>query len=372
MNEHTPYPVRRVIEVPSGKLKTPLFMPDATYGFVRSIDSEDLATCRIQAVVMNAFHLMQSPGTSVIKSLGGLHAFSGWNHPIVTDSGGFQVYSLINRNPNLGSISSRGVRFKREGSTRKFLLTPEKSIQLQLNYGSDITICLDYCTHVNESMPRQQESVEKTIQWAERSKKEFIKRTDNLVGVRPLLFAVIQGGDSHKLRRKCAEALLDIGFDGYAYGGYPLDDRGKLLFDMLGYTRKLIPHKYPMIALGVGEPSSIVRCTRAGYDMFDSSLPTRDARQGRLYTLEEGHSFRDVGNERSYHYNYIQDEKHVKCGDPISPLCDCPVCTNYNLAYLHHLHKREDSLYRRLATIHNLRFMTLLLEHLRENIDEGG
>lgn len=373
MRNDIPDSRERSIGVPHGEMKFPLFLPDATFGAVRSVDSADLEGCGIQAVVMNVFHLMQNPGSSVIQRLGGLHKFAGWDRPIVTDSGGYQAYSLIRRDPSLGGITKRGMFFRPRNSSRRFLLTPEKSIQLQLSYGSDVLICLDDCTHVSEPLDSQKESVERTVRWAERCKTEFMKRNKlghASTGVRPLLFGVVQGGGSHELRRSCAESLLEIGFDGFGYGGYPLDNKGNLLTEMLGFTRKLIPPEFPMIALGVGEPSNVIRCMKVGYQMFDSSLPTRDARQGRLYAFKENYSSMGAWREESYDNIYVKDKKHVKNGQPISPYCDCLACTRYSAAFLHHLFNVRDPLYYRLATIHNLRFMTLLMRDLKGPYNE--
>jgi queuine tRNA-ribosyltransferase len=360
----------RSIDVPHGRLSPPVFMPDATYGAVRSVDSKDLVGCGVQAVVMNVFHLMRNPGSTVIKGLGGLHRLAGWGRPIVTDSGGFQIYSLIRRDPKLGSITERGMSFRPSKNSRRFLLTPEKSIQLQLSYGADIAICLDDCTHVDEPLSIQRESVDRTIRWAARCKEEYERRIGRYEGSRPLLYAVVQGGGSRALRRSCAEELLELGFDGYGFGGYPLDSSGKLLAGILNYTRRLIPPEYPIIALGVGEPGNVAHCLEMGYNLFDSSLPTRDARQGRLYAFGEGVSRGDLRKGEGYNYVYIGDEEHVRDGGPISPVCDCPACIEYSRAYLHHLQGMGDHLYHRLATMHNLRFMTLLLERLVRSRDD--
>jgi len=359
---------KRFLKVPHGQLIFPLFMPDATLGFVRSLGSDDLVRCGVQALVMNVFHLMQRPGSSVIQALGGLHKLSNWSGPIVTDSGGFQAYSVIRRDPKMGSITNRGITFRPEGSSRKYLLTPEKSIRLQLKYGADIAICLDECTHVSDPLQSQQESVARTVNWAERCKAEFERITSQSQvseEAKPLLFAVIQGGGSHELRRECAEQLLDMGFDGFAYGGYPLDNKGRLLVDMVKFTREMVPSEFPMIALGIGEPDNVVKCARMGYELFDSSLPTRDARQGRLYVSGSPFSHLLEKREEVCSYLYIQDKKHVRSKNPVSSYCDCLTCSNYSLAYLHHLFKMRDALYFRLATIHNLRFMTFLLEQLK-------
>jgi len=311
---------------------------------------------------MNVFHLMQRPGSSTIKALGGLHSYSNWHYPIITDSGGFQAFSLTRQNPRLGSFTNKGIVFRR--ADRKIHLTPEKSIRLQLDYGSDVVICLDDCTHPDEPYERQLESVTRTVNWARRCKLEFqqaIRRKKTFAGVGPLLFAVVQGGASGELRKKCADSLLQMGFDGFAYGGYPVSTDGRLLSNILKLTRDLIPRKFPMLALGVGQPENIVECQRMGYELFDSSMPTRDARQGRLYSLLERHRPK-VGARNWLSYIYIQDPKHAKTKEPICFNCDCLTCQNFSLAYLHHLFKINDCLYQRLATIHNLAFIKSQLE----------
>jgi queuine tRNA-ribosyltransferase len=366
---------QKSLSLPHGRLFLPIFMPDATFGVVRSVDSADLIRCDVRAVVMNTFHLMQRPGPSVIQRLGGLHLFSDWPLPIVTDSGGFQAYSLIRRNSKFGSLTNKGIVFRPEGSFTKHVLTPEKSIQHQINYGSDILICLDDCTHVSEPLGSQRQSVARTVNWARRCKNEFQRRIEHKFTskeCKPLLFAVVQGGGSYELRKECAEALLEIGFDGFAYGGYPLDSNGELLIDMIKYTRDLIPDEFPMIALGVGQPGNVAKCAEVGYQFFDSSMPTRDARQGRLYRFEKGLAPQPKDRKDvPYSYVYLQDRKHSGSKGPISPSCDCLACTNLSLAYLHHLFRMHDALYFRLATIHNLRFMMLLMKHLREDAVES-
>ncbi|HEY65120.1 MAG TPA: tRNA guanosine(34) transglycosylase Tgt [Caldilineae bacterium] len=359
------------LRLPHGTLRLPVFLPDATLGVVRALDSTDLERCGVQAVVMNTFHLMQRPGTSTIQALGGLHAMCGWRRPIVTDSGGFQAYSLIRQNPRYGRLTDRGILFRAESTGRKFNLTPEKSVQLQLRYGADIVICLDDCTHADDPLDVQRESVQRTIAWAKRGKEafqRFIEQRQWSEGERPLLFAVIQGGRSRELRRQCAEALLEIGFDGFGYGGWPLDAEGNLLVDMIAYTRELVPPDLPMHALGVGHPASVVQCVRLGYDLFDSAMPTRDARHGRLYMFTADPNLGFTGEW--FTYLYINDDKHIKSDEPISPFCDCLCCTRYSRGYLHHLFKINDALFLRLATIHNVRFMTRVTEHLRERRDE--
>lgn len=354
-----------------GALRFPVFLPDATQAVVRSVDSSDLEACGIEALVMNAYHLMQRPGSSTIQSLGGLHRMSGWRRPIITDSGGFQIYSLIHENPKNGKISDQGAVFQPEGAPRKYQLSPEKSIQLQIGYGADVVICLDDCTHVDASRGEQESSVRRTIAWARRSKVEY----ERLIGQkkldpdeRPLIFGVIQGGGFEDLRKICAEALLEIGFDGFGFGGWPLDNNGALLTDIIEYTRSLVPVHYSMHALGIGHPLNVVACWRLGYGIFDCAMPTRDARHGRLYTFANPADAPQSGltqDRKWLVYQYINDEKHIRSDRPISPFCDCPACSRYSAGYLHHLFKINDAAFLRLATLHNLRFMVQLTDRIR-------
>ncbi len=360
------------LTLPHGTVHLPAFLPDATRGVVRAVDSADLEACGVEAVVMNTYHLMQNPGSSSVRALGGLHRMAGWRRPIVTDSGGFQIYSLIRQNPDFGQINDKGALFRPRDTPRRFNLTPEKSIRLQMAYGADVLICLDDCTHVDDPLEVQRASVERTIDWAARSKAEYMHLVEQK-GLpeheRPLLFGVIQGGGSRTLRRECAEALLEIGFDGFGYGGWPLDAEGNLLAEMLTYTRSLVPPALPMHALGVGHPPSVAACVRLGYALFDSAMPTRDARSGRLYTFAadpEGAVLDGAG--AWFAYVYASDDKHIKANRPISPFCDCLCCRRYSLGYLRHLFKINDALFARLATVHNLRFMVRFAAHLRERL----
>lgn len=366
------YSKNNQFQLSHGLLNFPVFMPDATFGLVRAVDSNDLELAGIQAVVMNAFHLMQKPGSTTIQALGGLHKMSGWRRPIITDSGGFQAYSLIRQNPKFGNMTSRGINFQPEGSSRKFQLTPEKSIQLQVAYGSDVVICLDDCTHVDAPFEDQQESVQRTIAWAKRCRSTFdllIKQKNFSQEETPKIFGVIQGGGVPELRRECAQALLSIGFDGFGYGGWPLDGEGNLLTDILAYTRSLIPAEFPMYALGIGHPYNVTACYDLGYGIFDCAMPTRDARHGRLYTFAFPPTDPQAGLSGKWlQYLYINDEEHIKSSEPIDGGCDCLTCTRFSRGYLRHIFKMNDGLYARLATIHNLRFMTRLTDriHLRQ------
>lgn len=354
----------RSLSLIHGRFDFPVFLPDATFGAVRTVDSTDLIGIGIQGVVMNTFHLMQRPGSSTIQALGGLHKMSAWPRPIITDSGGFQAYSLIRQNPRFGKMDERGITYLPESGARKYLLSPEKSVQLQLSYGADVVICLDDCTHVDAPRSEQEISVARTVAWAKRGKTEFNKLVSQkklAPEQTPLLFAVIQGGGELDLRRRCAESLLELGFDGYGFGGWPLDSQGALLTDILEFTRSLVPARYPFHALGIGHPHNLVAGYRLGYGLFDCAMPTRDARHGRLYAYTEDNN---ALSGDWLKYLYINDERHVKSSRPADEGCDCPLCSQYSLGYLHHLFKLNDSLYLRLASLHNLRFMTRLTERL--------
>ena len=356
----------RILSLAQGPVQAPVYLPDATFAVVRSVDAQDLEGIGIDALVMNTFHLMQKPGSSTIQSLGGLHKMSGWKKSIVTDSGGFQAYSLIRQNPKFGTLHEKGITFQPEGSNRKYQLTPEKTVQLQVGFGSDVGICLDDCTHVDEGYAEQLVSVERTIKWAKACKKEFTRLIEEkklTETTRPQLFAVVQGGGYKDLRLRCAEALLEIGFDGYGFGGWPLDKENHLLAEIISYTREIIPTQFPMHALGVGQPENVLACHHLGYDIFDSAMPTRDARHGRLYTFTNPKSEPLAGDW--FKYLYINDEEHIHNGGPISQFCDCPCCQHYSVGYLHHLFKMGDALFLRLATLHNLRFMVQLCDRIR-------
>ncbi len=225
-----------------GELMMPAFLPDATRAGVRSVTSDDLRAVGIPAIVVNAFHLMRRPGVRVIQAAGGVHKFMDWDGPILSDSGGFQVYSLIRQNPDYGVIRANEVIFREPGTSEKWTLTPEKVVQIQFQLGSDIVVCLDDCTDAGDDLSEQARSVERTIRWARRCKQEFErlvsqqKRDD-----RPLLFAVVQGGASEELRRECARALVEIGFDGFGFGGWPLTEDGELLTDVLRWVVDALP-----------------------------------------------------------------------------------------------------------------------------------
>ncbi len=360
-------PMRLIL--PHGDVELPAFFPDGTQGVVRCVDAADLKMCSVPGIVMNAYHLLSAPGVSILKAVGGLHAFTAWDRPILTDSGGFQVFSLIQENPKYGVIRKNEIVFYPENSDKKVILSPEKCIQAQFTYGSDIMMCLDYCTRPDDPLELNETSVDITIDWAKRCKAEYLlqlktRKVDE--AKRPLLFAIIQGGGDKALRKKCADALKEIGFDGYGFGGWPLDKDGNLVEDILQYTADLMPDETPKYAMGVGKPEGIVKCLKMGYNLFDCVIPTREARHNRLYVFNgESQADIDLANPKFYQYHYILDDKHMKDTRPVSQVCDCHLCKNYSRAYLRHLHKVGDSLGYRLATMHNLRFYTMLMEKLR-------
>ncbi len=359
----------KTLNLKSGILELPQYLPDATFGQVRAVDSAATASCGIQALMMNTFHLMQKPGASTVKSLGGLHRFSGWEKAIFTDSGGFQAYSLIRQNSKFGKLTDNGISFLPESGERKFQLTPEKCIQLQISFDSEVIFCLDDCTHVDDPRSEQEKSVERTIRWAQRCRIEFDRLMDEKKissNLRPKLFGVVQGGNSPELRRRCAEALLETGFDGYGYGGWPLDEGGSLVEDMIALTRELIPSEFPVHALGIGHPPFIARCAVMGYGLFDSAMPTRDARHGRLYRFKFIPEPSQLAKSADwFEYVYATDKRYIKSPDAVEDSCGCPLCQTYSLGYLRHLYKLNDILYQRLATQHNLCFMARLMRLLK-------
>ena len=357
------------LETTHGPLHLPVYFPDATRGVVRTVDSQDLEACGVQGLVVNVFHLSSRPGAGLIKRAGGIHSFMAWRRPVASDSGGFQLMSMIRENPRYGTITRRGIHFTDiDGSRKKVLFTPERSIRLQFDLGADLMVCLDDCPSPDATPEEVEASVERTIHWAQRCRAEFdrqLKARRFSDGPRPLLFGVVQGGYDKEMRTRCARALLPLGFNGFGFGGWPLTPDGELAADILAHTASLTPDHLPRFALGVGKPEHIVRCTGMGWRIFDCVLPTRDARHGRLYTFDAASL--DAVNLQApgfYRFVYIRDEKHKRQQGPVSAACDCPCCQHYSLSYLHHLFDVGDPLGLRLATLHNLRFYTQLLERI--------
>jgi queuine tRNA-ribosyltransferase len=338
-------------------------------GVVRNLDSADLQAVGTEAVVVNTYHLLSTPGTDVLKSAGGLKALMGFDGLVVSDSGGWQCFSLIHRAGAKGKITDAGVVF-RIGSGKNKLFTPEISIRAQFDIGSDVLICLDDFTNPEAGERRLRESVDRTTLWARKSKEAYDRALEERSasgGQRPLLLAVIQGGFDREARKRSAAELIDLGFDGYGFGGYIVEN-GRINLELAAFIADLVPRDKISFALGFGRPWDIAALWDMGWEMFDCTLPTRDARHKRLYAFREDPrklSLQALKDPESYEYLYLRREQHAKDFSPISRHCDCPVCTRYSRGYLFHLFDIGDGLALRLATLHNLRTYQLLIERLR-------
>ena len=350
-----------------GDLPVPTFLPDATRAGVRGTTSRDLREIGIDGVVVNAFHLLRRPGARVVQAAGGVHRFMDWDGPVLSDSGGFQVWSLIRQDPNRGVIRENEVIFREPATGEKWNLTPERIVGIQLQLGSDILVCLDDCTDAEAPVAEQERSVERTVRWARRCREELDRQAAQRRDVMPRIFAVVQGGSVESLRRQCASELAAIGFDGYGFGGWPLDVEGALLEDPMRWVAESLPEAAPKHALGVGRPDHVVRAFGLGYSIFDCALPTRDARHGRLYAFRSGWSDRrPATGDDFFRAVRIHDPEHRVDHGPVEDGCDCPLCgAGLSRAYLHHLFKVGDVAAERLATLHNLRFYVRLFELLR-------
>ena len=365
-----------------GQLRLPAFLPDATRAGVRAVSADDLRAVGVEALVVSGFHLMRRPGLRTIRGAGGVHRFMGWDGPIISDSGGFQVYSLIRQNPEYGVIRSNEVLFRDPDTGKRTRLTPERVIQAQLTLGSDVIVCLDDCTGIDADRDEQARAVERTVRWARASREAFDRLTDGVPAApdpatgelrRPLLFAVVQGSDDESLRRDCAAALAEIGFDGYGFGGWPLDESRTLLTDPLRWVADALPPDAPKHALGIGRPDYLVAALAMGYALFDSALPTRDARHGRLYMWRPGFPERAPRpGDAFFGTVHILDARQRSATGPIDERCDCPTCGRYSRAYLHHLFRVGDASAERLATLHNLRFYARLMDALRRSTQDRG
>lgn len=352
--------VMRAIETGHGQLRLPAFMPDATRAVVRGVSADDLIAVGVDALMVNALHLAGTPGISLVAAAGGVHRFMGWTGPIASDSGGFQALSLQ------PVVTDAGIAVQLPGRARSQLLTPEKSIRAQLRLGSDILFCLDQCTHPQQPPTAQRESVARTVAWARRCRTALDRELETKPrDVRPLLFAVVQGGADRELRRVCIEQLLEIGFDGYGFGGWPVDESGALL-DMVAYVGELLPRESLKHGLGIGKPQTLVEAWRAGYQLFDCVIPTRDGRHGRLYRFREDPRTGELHGRADFEEVAITNTRFTRCMTPLEPDCPCPLCRRYPAAYLQHLFRIRDAAGPRLATLHNLAFYARLIGALRE------
>ncbi len=360
--------MRKSLTIKNKRYPLPIFLPDATQAVTRSLDSYDLKKIKVKGVVVNTYHLLSQPGMKVLKKAGGIKNFMNFDGLVVSDSGGWQVFSLIHRKKGRGKITDQGVFFP-IGKNRHKLFSPEESIQTQFDIGSDIMICLDDFTDPQADKKQIKKSIERTILWAKKSKQEFerqIKRRKLTSQNRPHLFAVIQGGWDKQLRKYCAEELLKIGFDGYGYGGYTVNDKNEQDIKLAKYVAELIPDGYPKFALGSGKLSDIIRLNEVGWDIFDCVLPTRDARHQRLYAFKKNPQEKSIFKKKEFYQNlYIKKGKYANDLKPISKFCDCPTCQNYSRAYLRHLFKIGDFTAFRLASLHNLRAYTQTINILK-------
>jgi queuine tRNA-ribosyltransferase len=341
-----------VLETAHGAVKLPVFLPDGTRGVVRTVDGDDVARAGIRAVMVNSLHVGETPGMDTVRSIGGIHRFMGWDGPVASDSGGFQAYSLP---PNLASVSDEGFSYRLKPEARKRLLSAERCVRQQLRLGSDVIFCLDECTHPDAPGDVQRRSVERTLRWS-----KIGLRTARDAGDGPLVFGVVQGGNDPDLRRRCAEGLVEMGFDGYGYGGWPVDDDGRLV-EMVSLVASVLPPEAPKHALGIGRPENVVAAFRAGWNMFDCTLPTRNARRGALYVFT-GEAIDTDG--AFYRLLWLDKEQFRRDSRPIEDGCDCPTCARFPRAYVSHLLSIGEPLGLRLATLHNLRFYSRLMEAL--------
>lgn len=337
----------------------PVFFPDATRGLIKSLDTEDIENTKTNGILVNTYHLFKDLGLEYLAARGGIKKFMNWDGFVISDSGGFQVGSLIKMNPTEGFVNDSGATFKPVGE-KVVKLTPEKSIEFQMGLGVDMIVALDDFTDPKATYDEAKQSVDRTILWAKRSKEEYEKhcKIKKLTDVnRPLILGVVQGGYFQDLRKYCAEELIKIGFDGFGYGGWPMTEEGVFDLESAKTISENTPQGYLLYGLGIGKPEDIIALFKLGYNIFDCVLPTRDARHGRAYVY--------TGDDFQYEYVDLTKGKMLQDDNSLSAFCDCLTCRRYTRSYLSHLFKTGDSIAGRLLTIHNLRFYSMLMEKLR-------
>ncbi|MGP1835141.1 tRNA guanosine(34) transglycosylase Tgt [Shewanella frigidimarina] len=331
-----------------GTVETPAFMPVGTYGTVKGMTPEEVRATGADILLGNTFHLWLRPGEEIMRKHGDLHDFMNWQRPILTDSGGFQVFSL----GDIRKITEEGVHFRSPINGEKIFLDPEKSMQIQDSLGSDVVMIFDECTPYPATHDEARKSMQMSLRWAKRSRDEF----DCLENPNSL-FGIIQGGVFEDLRDESVKGLLDIGFDGYAVGGLAVGEPKADMHRILEHVCPQIPADKPRYLMGVGKPEDLVEGVRRGVDMFDCVMPTRNARNGHLFTSEG--------------VIKIRNARHRDDTATLDPKCDCYTCKNYSRAYLYHLDRCNEILGARLNTIHNLRYYQMLMEGLRGAIETG-
>ncbi len=337
---------RATLKFARGEVQTPAFMPVGTYGTVKGMTPEELKDTGAQICLGNTFHLMLRPGTEIIKMHGDLHDFMNWDKPILTDSGGFQVFSL----GDLRKISEEGVVFRSPINGERIELTPEKAMQVQRDLGSDIVMIFDECTPYPATEEQARASMELSLRWAKRSKQAH-------EGNPSALFGIVQGGMYPHLRDESLAGLTEIGFDGYAIGGLSVGEPKEDMINILNNLTDKMPEDKPRYLMGVGKPEDIVEAVRRGVDMFDCVMPTRNARNGHIFVSDGVVKLRNA--------------RHKTDTGPLDKNCDCYTCKNFSRAYLHHLDKCNEILGAQLNTIHNLRFYQKVMEDLRNAIEQG-
>jgi len=344
------------ISTPHGDVPTPAFMPVGTRAAVRTLDPAEVEEAGGTILLANTYHLLLRPGHTLVRERGGLHRFMSWRRPILTDSGGFQVFSLS----PLRRIEDEGVRFRSHLDGSLHHLTPEFAMEVQAGLGTDIAMSFDHCPSLPAAESEVEEAVRRTTLWAERGKRAMnglsLEKTPE--GRRPILFGIVQGGTSRRLRQRSAEEIVSIGFPGYAVGGLSVGEPKEELLETLDFTAPLLPEEKPRYLMGVGFPDDIVAAVEMGVDLFDCVLPTRIARNGTMLTSR--------GRLVVKNQSYARDDR------PPDPDCDCPTCRRFTRAYIRHLFSVGEILGLRLATLHNLRFYFRLLEECREAIGAGS
>lgn len=368
---------RGTLSTSHGVIHTPFFMPIATKAAVKNITAEEVKALGAEIVLSNTYHLYLRPGDDLVKKAGGLHAFMNWVGPILTDSGGYQVFSLS----KMRKITETGAVFRSHIDGSEHLLTPEKSIDIQMNLGSDIIMVLDECPSYPSTKEYIDTSLGLTTRWAKRCKEYFIKsqkfnslKADSKIK-RPLLFGIIQGGIHKDLRLKSARQIIDLDFDGYAIGGLAVGEPRKKMYDVLKWVVPELPENKPRYLMGLGRPEEIVEAVKSGIDMFDCVIPTREARHGKIFLFN--HKKLNFNKNLSWKslagkfYNPIQitNSKFTKDFSPLDKNCSCYTCqNNYSRAYIRHLFTTNEPLGMRLTTIHNLKFYLELMRSIRKII----
>lgn len=347
------------LKTPHGTIPTPFFMPIATRGAIKNITPDEVKTLGADIILSNTYHLSQRPGTEILKKFKGLHNFMGWNGPILTDSGGYQVFSLA----KMRKITPEGVRFRSEIDGHEIFLTPESVIDIQLAIGSDIMMILDECPPYPCTYDYASKSLDLTIAWAQRAKIYFDKKTKKMGDKRPLIFGIVQGSTFLDLRKKCVDELEKLNFDGYAIGGVAVGEPPEEKRKIIASIAPLLPASKPRYLMGLGKPEEIVFGVQSGVDMFDCVIPTREARHGQLYIRKNGK--KPSSTKTWYETMKIKNEQYKFDKKAPDPHCTCYTCTHYTRAYLRHLFSIEEGLALRLATMHNLGFYLDLMKDLR-------